>query len=161
MPDTRLIKKYPNRRLYDMELSKYITLTHVRDLVLQSVELRVVDAVTEEDITRQILMQIINEQESGESPLFSTETLSQFIRLYQDAVPDVFAEFMEKSLSLFTEQQQLYRSQVQNVLGGDPVEAFSELSEQNLALWKDMQESWLRTAGMTTSTESPEKDKKD
>ncbi|MDJ0871452.1 MAG: polyhydroxyalkanoate synthesis repressor PhaR, partial [Gammaproteobacteria bacterium] len=94
MPDSRLIKKYPNRRLYDTQLSKYITLTHVRDLVLQGVELRVVDAVSEEEITRQILMQIINEQENGESPLFSTETLAQFIRLYQNAVPDVFAEFM-------------------------------------------------------------------
>ncbi len=160
MPDTRLIKKYPNRRLYDTELSKYITLTHVRDLVLQGVELRVVDAVTEEDITRQILMQIINEQESGDSPLFSTETLSQFIRLYQDAVPDVFAEFMEKSLSLFTEQQKLYQSQVQNALGGDPVKAFSDLTEHNPALWKNMQESWLRMASMGNAKGRPKKEKK-
>ncbi len=160
MPDTRLIKKYPNRRLYDTKLSKYITLTHVRDLVVQGVELRVVDAVTEEDITRQILMQIINEQESGDSPLFSTETLSQFIRLYQDAVPDVFAEFMEKSLSLFTEQQKLYQSQVQNALGGDPVKVLSELTEHNLALWKDMQDSWLRMAGMGGTQGSAKKEKK-
>ncbi len=160
MSDTRLIKKYPNRRLYDTELSKYITLTHVRDLVLKGVELRVVDAVTEEDITRQILMQIINEQESGESPLFSTETLAQFIRLYQNAVPDVFAEFMEKSLSLFTEQQKLYQSQVQDALGADPVKAFSELTEHNLALWKDMQESWLRVAGMSSTQGSAKKGNK-
>ncbi len=149
MPEKRLIKKYPNRRLYDTELSKYITLTHVREVVIQGVDFRVVDAVTEEDITRQILMQIINEQESGESPLFSTETLAQFIRLYQDAVPDVFAEFMEKSLQMFAEQRKLYQSQVQKALGADPVKAFSELAEQNLALWKDMQESWLRTGAST------------
>ncbi len=151
----RLIKKYPNRRLYDTELSKYITLTNVRDVVLQGGEVRVVDAVTEEDITRQILMQIINEQESGESPLFSTETLAQFIRHYQDAVPGVFAEFMEKSLSMFAEQQKLYQNQVHNVLGADSVKAFSELTEKNLALWKDMQESWLR-AGASTE---PQKEK--
>ena len=149
MPEKRLIKKYPNRRLYDTELSKYITLTDVRDVVLQGGAVRVVDAVTEEDITRQILMQIINEQESGESPLFSTETLAQFIRLYQETVPGVFTEFMEKSLGMFAEQQKLYQNQVNNVLGADPVKAFSELTEQNLALWKDMQESWLR-AGATT-----------
>ncbi len=155
----RLIKKYPNRRLYDTELSKYITLTNVRDVVLQGEAVRVVDAVTEEDITRQILMQIINEQESGESPLFSTETLAQFIRLYQDAVPGVFAEFMEKSLSMFAEQQKLYQNQVHNVLGADPVKAFSELTEQNLALWKDMQESWLRADASTEPQK--EQDEKD
>ena len=159
MPETRLIKKYPNRRLYDTKLSKYITLTHVRDLVLQGVELRVVDAVTEEEITRQILMQIINEQESGESPLFSTETLAQFIRLYQNAVPDVFAEFMEKTLGLFAEQQKLYQSQVKDALGTDPVKAFSELTEHNLALWKDMQESWLRMAGMAETNDSSKEEK--
>ncbi len=160
MPDSRLIKKYPNRRLYDTQLSKYITLTHVRDLVLQGVELRVVDAVSEEEITRQILMQIINEQENGESPLFSTETLAQFIRLYQNAVPDVFAEFMERSLNLFTEQQNLYEQQLENALGTDPVKAFSELTEHNLAMWKDMQENWLRMAGIGAGNGSRKRNKK-
>ncbi len=160
MPDSRLIKKYPNRRLYDTQLSKYITLTHVRDLVLQGVELRVVDAVSEEEITRQILMQIINEQENGESPLFSTETLAQFIRLYQNAVPDVFAEFMERSLNLFTEQQKLYEQQLENALGTDPVKAFSELTEHNLAMWKDMQENWLRMAGIGAGDGSRKRNKK-
>ena len=160
MPDSRLIKKYPNRRLYDTQLSKYITLTHVRDLVLQGVELRVVDAVSEEEITRQILMQIINEQENGESPLFSTETLAQFIRLYQNAVPDVFAEFMERSLNLFTEQQKLYEQQLENALGTDPVKAFSELTEHNLAMWKDMQENWLRMAGIGAGNGSTKRNKK-
>ncbi len=160
MPDSRLIKKYPNRRLYDTQLSKYITLTHVRDLVLQGVELRVVDAVSEEEITRQILMQIINEQENGESPLFSTETLAQFIRLYQNAVPDVFAEFMERSLNLFTEQQNLYEQQLENALGTDPVKAFSELTEHNLAMWKDMQENWLRMAGIGAGNRSSKHRKK-
>ena len=160
MPDSRLIKKYPNRRLYDTQLSKYITLTHVRDLVLQGVELRVVDAVSEEEITRQILMQIINEQENGESPLFSTETLAQFIRLYQNAVPDVFAEFMERSLNLFTEQQKLYEQQLENALGTDPVKAFSELTEHNLAMWKDMQENWLRMAGIGAGNGSRKRNKK-
>ena len=153
MPKTRLIKKYPNRRLYDTELSKYITLSHVRELVLEGVNCQVIDAVTEEDITRQILMQIINEQESGESPLFSTEMLAQFIRLYRDAVPQVFSEFMERSLGLFMEQQKLYEHRVKDVLGTDPVKAFSELTEQNLELWKEMQESWLRMAGMQHSSE--------
>ena len=160
MPDSRLIKKYPNRRLYDTQLSKYITLTHVRDLVLQGVELRVVDAVSEEEITRQILMQIINEQENGDSPLFSTETLAQFIRLYQNAVPDVFAEFMERSLNLFTEQQKLYEQQLENALGTDPVKAFSELTEHNLAMWKDMQENWLRMAGIGAGDGSRKRNKK-
>ncbi len=153
MSKPRLIKKYPNRRLYDTELSKYITLSHVRELVLDGVRFQVVDAVSEEDITRQILMQIINEQESGESPLFSTEMLAQFIRLYRDAVPQVFSEFMEKSLDLFREQQKVYQRQVKDVLGAAPVKAFSQLPEQNLKLWRDMQESWRRTDGRQSSSE--------
>jgi len=76
----RLIKKYPNRRLYDTETSTYITLTDVKQLVLENEEFKVLDAKTSEDLTRSILLQIILEEESGGLPMFSSPMLSQIIR---------------------------------------------------------------------------------
>lgn len=159
MAEKRLIKKYPNRRLYDTGLSKYVTLIHVRELLLEGVDIKVVDAETEEDITRQILMQIINEQESGDSPLFSTDLLARFIRMYRDAVPGVFGEFMEQNLDLYTKQQEMYQKQMQDLLGEAPSKSFGNLSQQNLELWKQMQENFLKLTGMSAAT--PEKPKKD
>ncbi len=149
MAETRMIKKYPNRRLYDTELSKYVTLSHVRELVLNGIDIKVVDADSEEDITRQILMQIITEQESGKSPLFSTRLLAQFIRIYRDAVPDVFGSFMEQNLDLYAKQQALYQKQMQNMLVEDPAKAFSRLTEQNLEFWKRMQDDFFKAAGVS------------
>ncbi len=160
MAKTRMIKKYPNRRLYDTELSKYVTLSHVRALVLDGVDIKVVDADSEDDITRQILMQIITEQESGESPLFSTRLLSQFIRIYRDAVPDVFGSFMEQNLDLYAKQQALYQKQMQNMLVEDPAKAFSRLTEQNLEFWKHMQDDFFKMAGVSKdgTKQKPDKD---
>ena len=159
MAETRMIKKYPNRRLYDTDLSKYVTLSHVRELVLDGVDIKVVDAESEEDITRQILMQIITEQESGESPLFSTRLLSQFIRIYRDAVPDLFGSFMEQNVDLYAKQQTLYRKQMQNLMVEDPVKAFSRLTEQNVAFWKRMQDDFFKLAGASNKEAKHKRDK--
>ena len=82
MTEERIIKKYPNRRLYDTAESKYITFTDIRDLVMSGVKFKVQDSATKEDLTRQILMQIIIEEESGGRPLFSADMLAQLIRFY-------------------------------------------------------------------------------
>ncbi len=155
MADLRMIKKYPNRRLYDTELSKYVTLSHVRELLLEGTDIKVVDADSEEDITRQILMQIITEQESGKSPLFSTRLLSQFIRIYRGAVPEVFGSFMEKNLELYAKQQALYQQQMQNMMVEDPAKAFSRLTEQNLEFWKQMQDDFFKMAGVRENDTKP------
>ena len=82
MKSERIIKKYPNRRLYDTEVSRYITLADVRDLVMNCAEFRVVDAANDSDITRSILLQIMLEEETGGEPLFSATMLAQIIRFY-------------------------------------------------------------------------------
>src|SRR6186997_2132438 len=82
----RLIKKYPNRRLYDTKTSSYITLADVKQMVLKQEEFQVVDAKSGEDLTRQILLQIILEEESGGVPMFSSTLLSQLIRSYGNAM---------------------------------------------------------------------------
>ena len=94
----RIIKKYPNRRLYDTEISKYITLDDVKQLVLDGVVFCVKDVKTEEDLTRSILLQIISEQEHNGEPLLSTESLTQLIRFYGNAYQNVFSSYLEKSL---------------------------------------------------------------
>lgn len=150
MTSKRLIKKYPNRRLYDTVVSKYVTLSQVRDLVMSGTEFQVVEAGSDEDITRQVLLQIITDQENGDSPLFSAKLLSQFIRLYQGVVPGVFRDYMEQSLNVFLEQQERYQQQVKSLLGGDddPLRAFTDLTRRNLETWRQVQEDFLRLSGV-------------
>ena len=89
MEDKRVIKKYPNRRLYDTEESKYITLEDIKKLVIENKEFIVKDVKSEEDLTRMILLQIIIEQEDDGEPLFTTQALSHIIRFYGDSVQSV------------------------------------------------------------------------
>ncbi|MCB1994316.1 MAG: polyhydroxyalkanoate synthesis repressor PhaR, partial [Rhodoferax sp.] len=93
----RVLKKYPNRRLYDTSESRYVTLDEVRDLVLKEVPFKVVDRQSNEDITRNILLQIIMEQESSGEPLFSADVLSRFIKNYGEATQPGFAEYIDTS----------------------------------------------------------------
>lgn len=101
----RLIKKYPNRRLYDTKTSAYITLVDVKKLVLDNEGFQVVDAKTGEDLTRSILLQIILEEESGGVPMFSATALSQIIRFYGHAMQGVMGTFLEKNLQAFIDIQ--------------------------------------------------------
>ncbi len=101
----RLIKKYPNRRLYDTQTSSYITLTDVKQLVLDADEFTVVDAKTSEDLTRSILLQIILEEEANGAPMFSSVVLSQIIRYYGHAMQGMMGSYLEKNVQAFTDIQ--------------------------------------------------------
>jgi polyhydroxyalkanoate synthesis repressor PhaR len=139
MSEPRVIKKYPNRRLYDTELSKYITLEDVRRLVRDGVDFVVRDSQTDEDLTRSILLQVIAEQEAGGEPIFTTPVLMQIIRFYGDAVQGLAADFLQRSLLAFGRQQQLFRRQLEDLVPKDAVGTVADLTQQNLALWRDMQ----------------------
>ena len=138
MSTERLIKKYPNRRLYDTAEGRYITLDEVREMVLAEVPFKVVDRQTEEDITRNILLQIIMEQESGGEPLFSADVLSRFIRNYGEAAQTGFAEYLDTSLKFFSEQQKSMQEQMGKVLEGTPMDYWMKLGEQNMKAWQGM-----------------------
>ncbi len=101
----RLIKKYPNRRLYDTQTSSYITLADVKQLVLGNEEFRVVDAKTEEDLTRSILLQIILEEEASGQPMFSSAALAQIIRYYGHAMQGMMGSYLEKNIQVFIDIQ--------------------------------------------------------
>jgi polyhydroxyalkanoate synthesis repressor PhaR len=102
---TRILKKYPNRRLYDTETSSYITLADVKKMVLTGQDFVVRDAKTGDDLTRSILLQIILEEETGGVPMFSTTMLAQIIRFYGHAMQGMMGSYLEKNLQTFTDIQ--------------------------------------------------------
>ncbi len=153
MTSERLIKKYPNRRLYDTEESRYVTLAEVKQLVMRAIPFRVVDSQTEEDLTRAILLQIILEQEAGGAPLFTAAMLERFIRFYGDTAQAAFTTFLDQSLDLFVKQQRLFNERLQDAMGGNPMAFWLKLAEQNMALWKDMEAMAPRTQDMDDNRE--------
>lgn len=148
--EQRIIKKYPNRRLYDTEESKYVTLAHLRQLIQDGVEFKVTDSQSGKDITRSILIQIITEQEAGNEALFSTEMLTDLIRFYDETVHDVFQSYLDQSLQAFTEQQQVIQQSMEGLVGARAAKTMSELTERNVELWMDMQKGFLEAAGLAT-----------
>ena len=116
----RLIKKYPNRRLYDTQTSSYITLTDVKQLVLDADEFTVVDAKTSEDLTRSILLQIILEEEANGAPMFSSAVLAQIIRYYGHAMQGMMGSYLEKNVQAFTDIQNKFTANAAGAIEGKP-----------------------------------------
>jgi polyhydroxyalkanoate synthesis repressor PhaR len=114
---TRLIKKYPNRRLYDTKTSSYITLADVKQMVLKNEAFQVLDAKSNEDLSRQILLQIILDEESSGMPMFSSDLLSQMIRSYGSAMQGFMGSYLEKNLEGFQQMQKALQEQSQKLYG--------------------------------------------
>jgi polyhydroxyalkanoate synthesis repressor PhaR len=117
MSDDRIIKKYPNRRLYDTETKAYITLEDVRQLVKDNINFRVLDSNSKKDLTQSTLLQIIIEQEAGRAPLFTTSLLRNFIRFYDQKPSQLFSQYIEQAMQAFHQQQELFK---------DPFSAYQE-----------------------------------
>jgi polyhydroxyalkanoate synthesis repressor PhaR len=119
---TRLIKKYPNRRLYDTRTSSYITLTDVKELVLANEDFQVVDAKTGDDLTRAILLQIILEEETGGAPMFTSDLLAQMIRFYGHAMQGMMGKYLENNIKAFADMQAKLQDQAKSIYGeGSPM----------------------------------------
>ena len=129
----RLIKKYPNRRLYDTKTSSYITLVDVKQMVLKQEDFHVVYAKTGDELTRQILLQIILEEESGSVPMFSSDLLSQMIRSYGGAMQGFMGSYLEKNVEAFQQMQKSLQDQSQRIYG-DNSRASQELWSQFMNL---------------------------
>ncbi len=149
--EPRIIKKYPNRRLYDTEESKYITLQQIRDLVLGEVPFIVIDQKTEDDITRSILLQIIFEQESETNPLFSNDNLERFIRYYNTGAHAGFSDFIGQGMSFFQQQQQEIGKALEGMTGHNPLSFWTDMTQKNIDTWRQM---------MGLSPENDDSDKK-
>jgi polyhydroxyalkanoate synthesis repressor PhaR len=136
MNESRVIKKYPNRRLYDTVESRYITLADIRRLVMEKVDFVVIDKKTQDDITRSILLQVIAEQEHAGEPLMSQDFLSQVIRSYGGAMQTFVGSYLEQSLKLLASQQQ----QMRGDMGDDTYDAIAALTQRNLQRWRSIQD---------------------
>lgn len=154
MSDLRVIKKYPNRRLYDTEISRYITLEEVRQLVLQGVRFRVEDKRTHEDITRGILLQVIAEQEEGGDPIFTTELLTFIIRFYGDPMQPSISRYLELSIQLFAQQQSHFAEQLRHRLGQvqQPLHTLKEIAERQVPIWRQVRKEFLRSLSRSSLT---------
>lgn len=141
----RLIKKYPNRRLYDTEESRYITLADIRQLVLDKIEFKVIDKQSQDDITRSILLQVISEQEQKGDPILSRDLLSQIIRSYGGTMQGMFSTYLEQSVKLFMTQQQHMRDRIRGVVGTDPVSLVTGIAQRNYNRWRTLQDELMNT----------------
>jgi polyhydroxyalkanoate synthesis repressor PhaR len=138
-PALRILKKYPNRRLYDTEQSAYITLEDVRKMILRKEPVKVVDSRTGHDLTRAVLLQIIAEQEAeGHEPLLTNKVLEQIVRFYGDSMQGVLSRYLEQSIFTFLEQQDLYQRRMREVLNANPLKLMQRLADQNIAFLRSL-----------------------
>ena len=170
----RIIKKYPNRRLYDTANSGYITLADVKQMVLAFIDFQVIDAKSGDDLTRGILLQIILEEESAGIPMFSSEMLSQMIRFYGNALQGIMGNYMEQNVKAFMVIQNKLQDQAKQVYGDkmmltpDLWKQFLQMQapamqgmlgnylEQSAKLFMDMQQRMQdQTRGLFTSFPFP------
>ncbi len=151
--DVRIIKKYPNRRLYDTEDSCYIKLLEIKDMIERGIPIKVIDSNTEEEITRSILLQIILEQESNNEPLFSTENLINFIRYNGETSREGFMHFMDKNLDFFQTQQEKIQDQFKGFSDFNPLEFWTNSTKKNMDVWKQMQENFILPNSKSNSEE--------
>ncbi len=147
MNEIRVIKKYPNRRLYDTNVSRYITLEEVRQLVLSNVKFRVEDKRTRDDITRSILLQVISEQEEGGNPIFSSELLVHIIRFYGDPMQISISRYLELSIQLFMDQHQNFAEQLRGLLGQaqQPVQRLKDIADRQKPIWRAVRREFLKS----------------
>jgi len=182
----RMIKKYPNRRLYDTATSGYITLADVKQMVLENIEFQVIDAKSGEDLSRSILLQIILDEESGGVPMFSSEMLAQMIRFYGTAQQTMIGSYIEQNVKAFLSIQKKLQDQAKQIYGDrmmitpDLWKQFMQMQapamqgmlgnylEQSARLFMDMQQRMQdQTRGMFSafpfpnfSAPGPDEDKK-
>jgi len=158
----RVIRKYANRRLYDTQQSRYVTLEDLRHLIIEEEPFRVEDAKSGEDLTRTILLSIIIEQEQADSEaeVFSNDLLAQLIRVYDMTSPLPLSRYLEQGTQLMLEQQKRLQSQWKQAMRNTPLEFIRELAEENMRFWQNT----LNQPGQTDEpgdAEQPEGDSSD
>lgn len=156
-PKVRLIKKYPNRRLYDTGESCYIKLVEVKQMIEEGIPIKVIDSQTEEDITRSILLQIIYEQEANQEPLFSTENLENFIRYHGENSRESFIYFMEQNLRFFHDQEEQMQKHFNELITSNPLDFWTNSTRKNIDMWQQMQDNLLKSSTFIADSETTKK----
>lgn len=139
MNQTRIIKKYANRRLYDTIASKHVTLSDIRLMIVEGIDIQIIEDTSGDDITRPLLLQIIVEQEqNGGQPILTELLLAQLIRFYGNPMQGMMAEYLQKSVSTFVNQQSTVQEQMQHMLSNTPIDTMRDLMAQNIKTWDTM-----------------------
>jgi len=137
-------KKYPNRRLYDIEKSRYVTVDQIRQEIVDGETIQVVDSKSGKDLTRTVLLQIISDQEvEGHAPILTNRVLSQLIRFYGDSMHKLVSHYLEQSIMTFIDQQEAYRKRMKSLSEAEPVALVRKALEQNMEFWANFGKSAL------------------
>jgi len=131
--DVVVIKKYANRRLYNTDTSSYITLEHLAQMTREGREFKVLDAKSEEDITHNVLTQIIMEEESRGETMLPVNFLRQLISMYGDSMQAMVPGYLEASMDSFRRNQEQFRTAVEGAFASGP---FAEMAKRNLAMFE-------------------------
>lgn len=142
MAEERLIRKYANRRLYDAQDSRHVTVDDLRKLVAAGEHIKVVDDKSGEDVTRSILLQIIASQEQFGTPVLSTQLLEAIIRFYGNPIQQMLTTYLERSIGGLLRQQNVMQAEMAKVLE-TPMAPLAEMTRQNMEMWAKMQASML------------------
>lgn len=152
----RILRKYTNRRLYDTSRSCYVTLEDVKQLVLDNVQFEVHDSKTGKDLTRNILLQIISEQEGEGTGMLTNQVLQQLIRFYGDSMQGMMRQYLEQSIGTFLSQQDRIREQMESMIdAANPLNMMNNIAGQNMAMW-----NMFNPTGEAKTPEDEEDDKK-
>lgn len=153
MAEERVIKKYANRRLYDAAASRHVTLDDIKDLIVKGEKIKVLDDKSGEDITRSILLQIIADQEQLGQPILSTEVLEALVRFYGNSMQGFMSRYIDQGVQQFLQQQQTLQAQLARLVGSTPLSQLNEFAQSNLAMWQQMQDSFLGGARRAPGSE--------
>lgn len=152
-----VIKKYANRRLYNTETSSYITLELLSQMTREGREFTVVDAKTDEDITHNVLTQIIMEEESRGKNMLPVNFLRQLISMYGDSMQSLVPQYLESSMEAFRKNQEQFQQAMQGAFGGGP---FAEIAKRNMEMLEAAAQAF-KAPGGAAGAKSEESDKDD
>jgi len=138
MDKPRLIKKYANRRLYDTVESRHVTLSDLRDMIVSGLDIHVVDDTSGDDITRALLLQIIVDREQAGQPLLTEILLARLIRFHGNPMQGMMADYLQRSVGIFLDQQESVQSRFQSALSTTPVDTMRELMKSNATAWETL-----------------------
>ena len=151
MPDTKIIKKYANRTMYDTSQSKYISLADLKQYVMEEISFEVREAKSKKDITRQVLLQIIADEENAGTPLFTPEVLTRFIRMYGNSGKPNYSGFLDQISKFLEHETTQFFEQLPGLSGKydlNPMKAWADLARQNVENWQEARKKVLEATGI-------------
>lgn len=153
----RIIKKYANRRLYDTQISQYITLDDLKKLIVSGIAVQIVDANSKKDISREVLLQLVSEQESLGQPILNEAILTALIRFYDHPMQKLASRYLEMALNLLHQQRSQLSKRMQKLMRS-PAQMVSDLTRQNAEWMSELQQTFMSAMSPSSSDEEESSD---